>query len=331
MNKKITKKTAIAPANIAFIKYWGKQDETLRLPLNSSISMNLDRCFTTTTVEFDKKYKTDSFQMLQNKQSKKEAGKVFRHLNRIRKIANTNLKAKIVTNNNFPKSSGIASSASGFAALTFAAVSSLNLSLSQKQLSILSRLGSGSACRSIPDGFTLWEKGTSSDSSYAVSLYPPSYWNLRDIILIVSQKGKETSSTKGMENIGSSPFFKTRLLTVQKNLTLIKKALNNKNFNRFGTILEQDAINMHAVMMTQTPPLFYWNNTTITIIKSIQLWRQENLPVYLTLDAGPNVHLICQQKDERKVNDKIKKLKGIKEIIVNKPAKGAHLINNHLF
>jgi len=325
------KKTATAPANIAFIKYWGKTNENLRLPANSSISMNLDKCTTTTTVEFNPKYKTDSFNFLGEKITQKEIKRVIKHLSRIRKLAKLNLKAKIVTQNSFPKSSGIASSASGFAALTLAATSAAGLKLSQKELSILARLGSGSACRSIPDGFCQWKKGNSSNSSYARSLYPADYWHIRNILLITSSSIKKTSSPKGMSNAASSPLFKNRLKTVKKRHQDLKKALNNKNFKSFGQVIEYDTLNMHAVMMTQKPSLFYWNKSTFNIIQNVLSWRNKGLSVYFTIDAGPNVHLIYLAKDEKKVYNKAKTIKGIKKIIINKPTQGAKIINNHLF
>lgn len=325
------KKTALAPANIAFIKYWGKKNKTLRLPANSSLSMNLSSCTTTTTVEFNPEYKSDSFSYLHQKPSLKEIKKVTTHLKRIRKLANITHFAKVKTVNSFPKASGIASSASGFAALTLAASAAANLKLSPRQLSILSRLGSGSACRSIPDGFVFWKKGTSSQTSFAYSLYPPSHWDLRDLICLASSKSKKTSSTQGMENTPSSPFFKTRLKILPQKIILLKKALKNRNFALFGQIIENEALNFHAVLMTQKPPLFYWNKKTINIINSVFSWRKKGLLVYFTIDAGPNVHLICLAKDEKKVYNKARKIKDIKKVIINKPCQGAKLTNNHLF
>jgi len=165
------KATAIAPANIAFIKYWGKKDERLRLPMNSSVSMNLSNVFTKTTVKLLPHLKRDEIVFLGEKTTKKEEKRAIKHLERIRKKARIKTKAKVVTRNNFPKATGLASSAAGFAALTLAGTAAAGLKLSKKELSILARLGSGSACRSIPDGFVEWKKGTSSLTSYARMLF----------------------------------------------------------------------------------------------------------------------------------------------------------------
>lgn len=339
------KATATAPANIAFIKYWGKKDDELRLPINSSISMNLSEAHTTTTVEFKWGLKQDQVIFLGDENSSKltrpllfgrnyeskEALRVIKHLDRFRKIAKLNLKAEVVTRNNFPRSTGVASSASGFAALTVAAASALGLKLSEKELTIFARLGSGSACRSIPDGFVIWEAGKSSETSFAQSLYPESYWDLCDILVIVKTSAKKVSSTVGMELAKTSPFFTSRLLSLPLRIEKVRTALKKKNFRLLGETIEEECVNMHAVMMTQTPPLFYWNGATLEIIKAVREWREGMLPVYFTVDAGPNVHLICESKYQDVVLNKVKQIKDIERIIVNKPASGTHLVYKHLF
>ncbi len=316
------KKTAVAPANIAFIKYWGKKDAALRLPWNDSISMNLSQAFTTTSVEFSSNFIKDEVKGLEGE----EVAHVSKHLDRLRKIKGSTLFARVDTLNTFPKSSGIASSASGFAALTVAAVSALGLSLSEKELTILARLGSGSACRSIPDGFVEWIASEDSDKSYAHSLYLDFYWDLRDVLVIVQTEKKKISSSAGHEAATSSPFFHARLMSLPERVERVKEGLKKKDLGILGPAIEEDCVNMHAVMMTQTPALFYWNGATMNIIQSVIGWREEGLPVYFTIDAGPNVHLICEEKDAQNVARKVRQLAGVKKVIVNKPAQGAHLV-----
>jgi diphosphomevalonate decarboxylase len=205
------KATAVAPANIAFIKYWGKRDEKLRLPLNSSFSMNLTGSYTTTTVEFSSSYSKDEVSLLHGNFSEKEITRVIDGLKRIRLQAGIHEFARVITQNTFPKGAGAAASASGFAALSMAGAEAAGVSLSEKELTILARLGSGSACRSIPDGFVLWEKGTTSEDSYAYSIYPSTYWDLRDILVIVDSHMKKIPTTEGMENIQTSPNLGARL------------------------------------------------------------------------------------------------------------------------
>jgi len=324
------KVTAKAPANIAFIKYWGRRDEKLRLPVNDSISMNLSGIYTLTTVEFLPNLKSDEIEVVGEKISNEGKERIIAHLERIRRLAKIKTFAKIKTKNNFPKGTGLASSASGFAALTLAGAVAGGLNLSLKQLSILARQGSGSACRSIPDGFVEWKAGDSSETSYAYSLYPPEWWDIRDIVAIVGEAAKKVSSSEGHVLAESSPFYRSRILGMKKKIRELKRALKRKDFEKFGEIVEEEAINMHAVMMTSKPPLFYWLPKTMEIILKVGDWREAGIPVYFTIDAGPNVHLICLKKDVKEVVKRLKKLK-IKKIIVNKPAKGARIVSEHLF
>lgn len=317
------KATAIAPANIAFIKYWGRVNEELRLPANSSISMNLSEAYSETTVEFNKKFKKDVVMFKGKRMLFSEANRVIKHLDRIRALAGLNLKAKVETRNSFPKGTGIASSASGFAALTLAASKAAGLTLNKKDLSILARLGSGSACRSIPDGIVEWKKGKTSKKSYAVSLFPASYWDLRDIIVVVGARSKKVGSTEGHAVAESSPFYKERIRGMEKKIKSIKKAIKNKNFKRFGEILEAEAINMHMVMMTSEPPLFYWLPKTLKVMQFVIKQREKGVKSYFTIDAGPNVHIICQAKNAQKIVRELKRMEGIKNILVCKPSNGA--------
>lgn len=325
------KATAKAPANIAFIKYWGRKDEKLRLPANDSISMNLSGVFTITTVEFSDECKEDKIQLQGKELGEKEKERISDHLDKIRSLAGIKTRAKLVTENNFPSGTGIASSASGFAALTVAAASAAGLKLDKKQLSIIARQGSGSACRSIPDGFVEWKSGNSSETSYACSLFSAGWWDLRDIIAVVGEVPKKISSSEGHVLTESSPFYKPRILGMKEKLKRIKKAIKTKDFETFGEISENEAVNMHAVMMTSVPPIFYWLSKTLEIILAVHEWREGGLPVYFTIDAGPNIHLICQQDDEQKVIKRLDNINGLKGIISNKPARGAHLIHKHLF
>ena len=325
------KTTAKAPANIAFIKYWGKKDPILRLPLTNSISMNLNNVFTVTTVEFLPDLNTDQIEITGGTLAEKENQRIIVHLDRVRKLANIRLKAKLKTKNNFPKGSGIASSASGFAALTLAATKAAGLNLSEKKLSILARLGSGSACRSIPDGFVEWIKGHSHETSYAHSIHSPDYWNLIDVIIVVSKKEKKVSSTKGHQQAKSSPFLETRVKGIRTKIKRIKQAIKSRNFTLLGETIEAEALNMHAVMMTSSPSILYWAPKTVEIMLAIQQWRQEGLETYFTIDAGATTHIICQKKDLNQLKEKISGFRGINKIIVNRPGKGAKLVKTHLF
>ena len=323
--------TAIAPANIAFIKYWGKRSNTYRIPLNDSISMNLSGATTTTTVEFLPSLLKDSIDFVGEEISSKEKERISQHLNRIRKLARKKIYAKVKTKNTFPKGTGIASSASGFAALTVAATQAIGLSLNEKELSILARIGSGSACRSIPDGFCWWHGGKKSSDSYTESLFPAIWWDIRDILCVVSKESKKVSSTNGMDYIKTSPYWKTRIQEIPEKIDRVRHALSQKNMDMLGTLLEGEAISMHCVMMTQNPPIFYWNDATLQILDGVYELRRNGIPAYYTLDAGPNVHIICEKKYEQVVYEFMKNNSSVQSIIVNTPSVGTRCLTNHLF
>ena len=324
------KATAIGPSNIAFIKYWGKKDENLRLPENGSISMNLSDLTTTTTVEFLQNLREDSV-IIDGKAEKKKIERVSKQLDRVRKIAKFPYKAKVVSQNNFPSGTGLSSSASGLAALTLAASKSAGLNLSEKELSILARQGSGSACRSVPDGFVEWLEGNTSETSYAYSLYPENYWDILDIVVVVSHDKKDISSTGGQKIVATSSFYKVRLSNINKKIELCKKLLSEKNFPEFGQLIEAEALELHAIMLTSSPSLIYWLPGTIKIMKLVKKWRSEGLAVYFTVNTGQDVHLIIEGKNKEILLEKLQKVKEIKKVIVNTPALGARLINKHLF
>ena len=320
------KVTAIAPSNIAFIKYWGKKKpEELNIPANSSISMNLSGLLTTTTVEFNSNFSKDEV-VINGKQIKGELDKVIKHLDRIRLLAGINYRAEVVSENNFPSSTGLSSSASGFAALTLAGAKASGLNLSEKELSILSRQGSGSSCRSIPDGFAEWIDGDSNKNSYAISIYPENYWNIVDVVAVVSKDKKHISSTEGHKLAATSQFFEKRLETIDNKIKLIKKYLKEKDFTQFGELIEAEALELHAIYLTSKPSLIYLLPASLLIMHMVKKWRRDGLPVYLTLNTGQDVHLICQKKDAGKVSKLVGEIKEVQKIIINHPAKGAYCI-----
>ena len=341
---KTYKATAISPANIAFIKYWGwssEKNKRLLLPANDSISMNLDNCVTKTTVEFSPLFEKDSVKIkFFGKKEKEVSGnrleKVLNQVNRIRGTSAgnccTNYRVKVVSHNGFPADSGIASSASAFSALTLAASSALGLDWDKKRLSIETRLsGSGSACRSVCGGFSYWQKGDSSDSSYAYQLKDENWWDLVDIVAVVNAESKEKSSREGHDVARTSSYYKTRLKELPRRIENIKAAIAKKDFSMLGEMIEKEAISMHTVCMTCCPPIFYWNPATLEIIKAVRSWRDNGLLAYFTIDAGPNVHVICQKKDASEVNRRLKNLHSVLFTIINRTGQGVRLSDQHLF
>jgi diphosphomevalonate decarboxylase len=324
------KQTAVAPSNIAFIKYWGKKDEILRLPANGSMSMNLSNLLTTTTVEFSPSLKEDVI-ILNGKTEVTTASRGIKQLERIRKRAGIKEKAKVVTENNFPTGTGLSSSASGFAALTVAAVAAAGLQLSGKDVSILARQGSGSACRSIPDGFVEWLDGDTSETSFAVSLHGPDYWDITDVVCIVSTSKKEFSSSEGQKIADSSPFYSIRLQNINAKIKRMHKILEEKDFQAFGELVEDEALELHAIYLTSHPSLIYLLPGSLKVMHAVKRWRAEGLEVYFTLNTGQDIHLICRKKDAKKVKELAEEIPEVQKTIINEPANGARLVDTHLF
>jgi diphosphomevalonate decarboxylase len=284
--------TAVSCANIAFVKYWGRKDDALRLPLNSSISMNLDAATTITTVAFDPALAADQVMVEGADDDGKTARRVSEHLDRIRALAGVSTCARVASRNSFPMGAGIASSASAFAALTAAACAAAGLDLDERALSILARQGSGSACRSIPAGFVEWHAADASAESYAESIAPPGHWDLRDLIAIVQTAHKAVGSSKGIALVGTSPFAAARLAEAERALPVIRRAILERDFATFGEETEQEAIRMHAVAMTSRPSLLYWSPETVRLMLAIRAWRDEGLRPISPSTRGPT-YMCC--------------------------------------
>lgn len=318
--------TAIAHPNIALIKYWGNQDDQLRIPANGSISINLSGLETRTKVSFNSAYSQDSL-ILNGVNAEPDAlERVSSFLDLIREMSSLKAYAHIESANNFPTGTGIASSASAFAALALAASTAAGLELSESDLSRLARRGSGSACRSIPGGFVEWFAGTDDKTSYAASFAPPEYWALADCIVIVSQTHKAVGSTDGHTTADSSLIQNVRVVTAPARLSICREAIINRDFLSLAQVVELDSNLMHAVMMTSQPPLLYWQPATLKIIQNVQEWRQNGLECFYTIDAGPNVHVLCPSGEMGEVRGKLLALPGVLEVRTATVGKGASLV-----
>ncbi len=328
------KSTAAANANIALVKYWGKRDEKLILPQNSSISMTCDGLSTITTAEFSDRYDKDSV-VINDEELKKDEKNIVDHLDRIRSVAGIKDRARVVSKTNFPVAAGLASSASGFAALTFAAADAAGLKLGEKELTILTRQGSGSAARSVCEGFVEWHAGSRSDGkdSYAESIAGKIHWpEFKMIVTIITESKKKVSSRAGMsQTVRTSSFYKSWVDSVKEDLDQIRNGIKKKDFNTVGATAEQNCLKMHALMMTTKPAIVYWQPATMEIIASVQQWREAGVPCYFTIDAGPNVKVMCLEKDEKELTKRLLELEGVKRTISCGPGDGAKVVNKHLF
>ena len=342
--------TAVANPNIAFIKYWGNRNEALRLPANGSISMNLEGLETRTTVQFDTLLPADNIKINGKLAGGKAHARVSMLLDEVRALACIRQFAWVVSENNFPTGTGIASSASAFAALTLAAATAAGLEASPCEkdatrsrrpdvlpggpcldlaaLSRLARHGSGSACRSIPGGFVEWTAGTDDANSYAVSIAPPEHWDLADCIALISTDHKSTGSTEGHTLAGTSPLQSARVDDAQRRLDICRHAILIRDFTAFAEIVEADSNLMHAVMMTSRPPLFYWQPATLAVMQAVRTAHAKGLPVCYTIDAGPNVHVICTGAAAEETTKLVRSIPGVREVRLAKVGGPARLVEN---
>jgi diphosphomevalonate decarboxylase len=306
--------TAIANPNIAFIKYWGNRDETLHLPSNASISMNLDGLETRTTVRFDAFLTADDLTINGKASGGSALGRVSSMLEEVRRMAGIRHFAQVESESNFPAGTGMASSASAFAALALASTKAAGLELGEADLSRLARRGSGSACRSIPGGFVEWQMGTDDSDSYAIAIAPPEYWDLTDCIAVLSSESKPISSTEGHALASTSPLQMARVADAPRRLEICRNAIQQRDFAVFADIVELDSNMMHAVMMTSHPQLFYWQAATLTVMQVIRQARAKGLPVCYTIDAGPNVHVITPGVEAQRVADLLHDIDGVQDV-----------------
>ena len=324
------KKTIKASSDVALVKYWGKKNEILRLPENGSISIKLDGLDTITTVEWDENLKQDQI-TIQGESEDGEVSRVIKHLDKIRTVAGKNMFAKMVSKNTFPKGTGLSSSGSGFAALTIAATKSLDLDLSEKELSILARQGSGTACRCVCGGFVEWKDGDASETSFSQTLYARDYWDVRDIVVVVDEGKKKVSSTEGHTTAQTSIAFAERQKRIGDKIVKIKQHIAEKNFKELGELVEAEAWECHSILLTSTPPMIAWYPGTVQVMLEVQAMREEDIPAYFTINTGFNVHVLTLPEYENEVKKRLEKLALVKKTIVAKVGGAPEELKEHLF
>lgn len=320
--------TARAHPNIAFIKYWGNTDDRLRLPANPSLSMNLDGLYTQTTVAWRSDLTADELVLNGQSETGAALNRVAAHLDALRERLGIDGYAAVESANNFPMGTGIASSAASFAALTLAATAASGLRLSERELSVLARLGSGSAARSIPGGFVEWHAGNTHIESFAESIAPPEHWDLVDVIAVVSGQHKAVGSQDGHKTAATSDLQTARVAGAAARLATCKAAIQERNFAALAEVVELDSNLMHAVMMTSRPALFYWLPPTLAVMEQVRRWRADGLRVCYTLDAGPNVHCICIRNDAEQVRRGLAAVSGVIEVRAAGAGGAACLVNS---
>lgn len=317
---------ARAHTNIALIKYWGKRDETLFLPMNSSLSLTLEQFYTETTVELSDSFEKDSFILNDRLQDDSETTKISRFLDLFRQEAGIQTPAKITSQNFVPTAAGLASSASAFAALGAAMNDASGLKMDLATLSTYVRRGSGSATRSVYGGFVEWQMGTNSADSMAVEIDDAS-WDIGMITVAVNTNKKTVSSRDGMKlTVETSAFYPAWLESTAKDLRLIKEAIYKHDFQQLGEITESNGMKMHGTMLGATPPFSYWEALTVEVLTKIREIRRQGWQCYFTMDAGPNVKILCRYSDAEAIQKLLTTAFPDNPVIISKVGGGVKLI-----
>jgi len=334
------KSSAIAHSNIALIKYWGRSldhNSNLNIPSNDSVSMTKYglthdmHLRTHTTIDFSDTYEEDTAILEGEVLIGREMKRILRVVNSLRKYTNIDHKFKMMSKNDFPTQAGLASSASGFAALAIAAVNALDIDFSREEVSTYARIGSGSATRSIHGGFVYWNRGDSHETSFAEQICGPDEFDMNAVVAIVHEGKKDVTSDVGHESAYTSPFNEVRIKKSQEQAREIRKAILDDDLSKVGKMAEENCRYMHAVMMTSDPPLFYWHPNTLKLIKSIQGTREKGLECYFTIDAGPNVHCLCRPEDTHELQKTLEKIECVIKTILIRPADDSSVTREHLF
>ena len=236
-----------------------------------------------------------------------------------------------VSKNTFPKGTGLSSSGSGFAALTFAAVKSLEIDLSEKELSILCRQGSGTACRCACGGFVEWLDGETSETSYSHSIQSPDFWDVRDVVVVVDEGKKKVSSTEGHVMAQSSPFYAERQKRIGAKIAEIKGYIENKDFSKMGNLAEKEALEFHTILLTSEVPMIAWYPGTVEVMQEVVRLREEGIECYFTINTGFNVHVLTLPEYEKQVQERMMSLASVKKVLSAKVGDKPVEISDHLF
>ncbi|WP_418969287.1 diphosphomevalonate decarboxylase [Alloscardovia omnicolens] len=304
---------ARAHTNIALIKYWGKRDEELYLPTSTSLSLTLDSLYTDTHVSFDSQLDADVLHLAGEKQDAASTAKVARVIDLFRQRYDCcdAPAVRVDSHNHVPTAAGLASSSSGFAALAFALRALFEQAcphqphMSDTELSTFARRGSGSATRSIFGGFVEWAYGTGSEDSVAVPV-DNADWDVAMVVAAISIQHKKISSTYGMKHTAAtSAFYSLWRQASQQDLEAVRAGIASRDIDAIGAAMEANCMKFHATMFAANPPFTYMTSKSLQVIEFVQALRNEGLSAYFTMDAGPNVKILCRRSDQPQLHERL--------------------------
>jgi len=316
-------------ANIALAKYWGKSDVTLNLPAVPSISMTLSPMFTTTTVTLLPGLERDELILGGAPALQKETARASELLDRIRARAGVTLKARIESKNDFPTASGLASSASGFAALAAASTLACGLDLDLTQASADARQASASAARSLFGGYVELAAGIPGNASLAATqLAPSSHWDLRIVVAVTAEGRKAVGSTDGMTHTrDTSPYYAPWVAAAPAIADQVRAGILARDLERVGPAMEHSTLSFHACAMAAAPAVIYMQPATLAALQIVRRLRDEDkVSVWATMDAGPHVKALCAEADAAQVERALAKCDGVLRTIVASPGPGVEIL-----
>jgi len=322
--------TAVAGTNIALVKYWGKRDAALNLPAAGSLSLTLDGLSTRTTVRFSDALSVDRLVLGGAPADARATARVATFLDRVRARAGLATRAEVTTENDMPTASGLASSASGFAALALAATRAAGLRLPPAELSELARLGSGSAARSIFGGFVEMARGERADGHDAVAAPVAggdAWTDVRLVVAVTSVAAKAIGSTEAMDRTAAtSPYYAPWIASVPGDLLEARAAIGARDLPRLGAVAERSALRMHASALAADPGILYWSAATVAAIETVKALRARGTAAFFTIDAGPHVKVLCAHADAATVDEALRQTPGVLRTVIAAPGQGAHLV-----
>jgi diphosphomevalonate decarboxylase len=308
----MSRATARAHANIALAKYWGKLDEGRNLPAVPSLSLTLDALVTTTTVEFDASLATDELTLDGRPARDKEKERVVTLLDGVRRAAKLGARARVTSSNTFPTAAGLASSASGFAALALAASRAAGLESSSKAVSAMARAASVSAARSLYGGYVMLPAG----AEFAEPLASGDHFPLAMTVALTRAGEKSVGSTEGMlRTAKTSPYYRGWVEHAPRLFELIKSAVLGRDLTVLGPAMESSALAMHASMFAADPPIVYFSPTTLAVMERVRELRASGIPAYFTMDAGPHVKVVSLPEHAQEVANRLAECPGVLEVI----------------
>lgn len=317
--------TARARVNVALVKYWGKRDTALNLPATGSISLTLDGLWVEARCRFGAA--ADECTIDGVAALGEDADRVLRFVDLVRAEAGIEARARVATTSGVPAGAGLASSAAAFASLALAASRAAGLRLEPPALSALARRGSGSAARSIFGGFVEWHRGERPDGRDCVAeqLLPPAAWDVRMVVAVTSTARKAVSSREGMQRAAASPLYPAWVETAERDLAEARGAIAARDLEALGLLAEHNALKMHAVGLAARPPLLYWRGATVECIHRVWALRADGVRGWVTIDAGPQVKVLCAPGDAARIADALGEVPGVERVLTCAPGAGAEV------